>query len=936
MRIFILFVLLINFYSAFGSYYKSGSHVVDFENVRQVVEKYDNNIINDKHRVVGEEEMKGYKWICIDSKGEECEGCKPNGDVLCKGAHGKTYPAYYGENVDSKCACVIVKRDIKPTFILHLHNGNTLHWNSLESVHTTHPQKPHDIDPSLYDCSAITTDYLMHKCFYDKNETYAVEHYDELYNITHTLLKIEEDLFKVNIDREKGKILFYYDDIDTVYTFSNKLSYKLTFSSFYSIVDYNQTAHVELSIPHESFWRNMSLDWEIHTSEHWIYGVMPIASGTIQWYANERPEDLIVVNHCTRSCGLFCFRNTDCMTDKQKNIKMAGVIVFVTTVYFILLFMYYIWHDKRKLLVKSGSTSKLSFGKKAFFCLSILSVMAPNTANAWGTCTTSAFIQSTLVEHSGGIDHHKFSGNMFLSNVNGQSCFNVKDPINGTKTIMRAILEIKKAEVIYDLQPQYTTYTSKVTPHTDVKCPVLSCPSIECGHICDNDRTCGNRLDKIDLRYPGKSACFEPGVAGYCFTSVIGCGRERFLVGYHLQPIDWYLVSKVSTKPRIDIHMKMTLDYLNGTTFERTHIIDALKPDMVGVAFKIGDVSFFNGGITETVIAPAKDYVMIHEEANDSGAYPSATGLTYLVDANPARTKVKNKVGHLQCKVETRDHCDFADDLCAFDVTRTGHEVVCGIDPVRSATNKNNKLPLSIDGDLYTISKDLSKLISSASNIGTFTLFMNGGSAFTSEVSDVVPSASLVGKSNGCFMCTTGFWFKIKAKSTVDAGQAVVSIAPRNSKETRSVGIFNKIITLGTEYQEYDIHGFTEIETNHLVVTVTAGEQSSSFNLDFKAHFDDITAIADRAEVHIEHEINEDSVVDDIADIADSIGGFFSNFFGDMWKWFKWVLLGGSILLLLSFCGPCISPLIGILISGVKNLCSCTIQNTYKAVKSKE
>jgi hypothetical protein len=904
---------LLNVFSVYASYYRNGNHVVQSDNVHKIIEKHDNTYIKGLDISLSDIESNDYKWLCGTSRGIECPTCQPMGDLPCRGAYGKTYGSIYDEDLNSNCACVLVTRDIQTNYVLYLKNGQKIEWDNLKFIET--PSKHETYQDPNYNCSVLEKDYLIHKCYLDQDNTttYKTDNYDTLTNITYTLLNADPELFKVNIDRTRGKVTVYYSDLDTLYSFSNKMTYELVFSPFYYMSKHSKDALVEFTIPHESFWRNMSLTWTVKTNDGWIFGTLPIADGVIQWYANERPDDIVVVNKCSLPCGAFCYKYTECMTDSQKNIKMAGFIVLASSLYFIMLSLFYLWSDNRKKIIRSGTTN-LSRSKKYLLCIGILSIMTP-CSDAWGTCTTSAFVQSELIEHTDSVDHNKFSGNMYLANVNGQSCFDVRSPTDSTVTIMKAILEITEANIIHTLKPQYTTYSSKVDVLIDEKCPVVLCSSITCDGICDNDRTCGNHLN-VDQSHPGKSSCYEPEAAGDCFGSFsfVSCHRQRTLVGYSVVPKDWYTVMKVSSSSTIELHVRMSLDYLNGTVVSKEHVISASEPNLIAPVFVIGGVEFYNNGISQTETALARDSVMIHEGLENPGAYPLSTDHSYFIDASPATTKVKNMVGHLQCTADTREDCDFADDLCDIDVTRTGNEVNCGIDPVKSAATDNNELPLTIDDTVYHLSADLKTLVAKVENVGSLNLFMTGTSLFASEVVDVVPEMSLIGKTNGCFACTTGFWFKIKAKSSIDSGQAIISIASRKAGETRDVGIFNKIVALGTTFAEYDIHGYTQLEYNELVVTITSGENHDSFTLDFRAHFDDITAIATRSEVHIDYQDDSDSFIDDLASAFEGIGSFFSDFFSG--SIFKWILIALAVILLL----PLLGPLIGSLVSAIMKL----------------
>lgn len=928
-------MLILNVCSSYGSFYTNEHRFVDANDVNRIVEKYDRSFVDDSGGPVSQNDIDSnqYHWTCADSHGIECTNCIPNGSSKCKG--GLTYDALYGNSVESSCYCLLLKKDLIPTYVLYMNDGTDHYWNKLKYI-DTELQPLHD-DPSEYNCSIISKDYLRHKCFLEHDNTtgYFDANYELLLNSTYELLNAEESEFKTHVDRTNGKVVVYYGDLDTLYSFSDKMTYELKLSETYILKLHDSDARVEFTIPRESFWRNMTLQWKVSSSEQWLFGVFPLASGTVQWYPNSRPDDEILVDPCTRPCGAFCFRHPECMTDKQKNIKMGGFVTFFGSIYLFLVLMVFVWYDKRKKVVSVGG-GNLSCGKRAFFCIAIVSLATPG--NAWGTCTSSAFSQAKLLEHKNGIDYQAFSGNMYLSNVKGESCFDVRDPVDESKTLMQAVLQIEKAKVIYDLQPQYMTYSSDVRSIIDTKCPIALCSTISCDGICDGDRTCDGHLD-VDQNFPGQSQCFEPQAEGNCVLawSLITCQRQRTLVGYSIKPKQWYAVMKLANNPRLELHVNMTLDYLNGTTYSKTHIVSATEPNMIDPMFQIGDVEFFNNGISETNTDPAKSYVMIHEGLQNPGPYPISTDAAYFVEASPVGTKVKNKVGHLQCSSETRGNCDFADDLCTIDVTRSGHEVACGIDPVETDANKNNKMPVLIDGATYRLSKDLTTVEAELENIGSFNMFMNGETAFVSEIVNVAPQCELVGVANGCFMCTTGFWFKMKAKSTADAGQAIVSISSTMEGDTRDVGVFNKIVTLTNDYLEYDIHGFTEIENNNLLVTITSGENSCAFTMDFKAHFDDLTAIANRSKVYIHYQGDSDSVFDDIGNIFSDVGNFFSNFFGSMWGWLKWVLLVLGILLLFFFLGPCIEPLIAILIQSVGNIfrvcCRGTSKGFYSVIK---
>lgn len=905
MKTLIVIITLINLLlGTFGSYIiKHGHQVLHGDNIVKIVEKHDNLYVDDISQVLTSEFISehGYYWVCVDSMGDECPSCQPHGSDLCKGS--KTYLSLFDNDANAKCYCLLLNPDDKPKYAIYMDDGTDHYWDTFERIEIDDSDK-HANDPSTYNCSVLPEVYLQHKCFLEQDNTtdYFDANYEVLVNITHELLEITAEEFKVHVDRKMGKVVVYYGNLNELVTFPSKMTYELKFTDLYSIIDHSEDARVEFSIPHEAFWRNMSLTWHVSTNNQWLYGSLPLSSGQVQWYPVSRPDDEFLVDPCTRPCGAFCYRTPECMTNKQKSIKMFSLLTFAGTLYFIAVTSIYVWWDLRKKTKLSGNTRDLTCGKRTLFCIAIVSLAVPS--DGWGTCVSTAFAQSKLLVNTDSIDHHAITGNMFLSNMNGQSCFDVRDPEDETKTLMQAILEIEEANVIYDLQPQYTTYSSEIRSQVSEKCPNVLCLSIECGGICNEDRNCNEELS-LDLSHPGRSSCYEPQAKRDCASStyqLVACDRQRTIVGYSIHPKQWFLVAKLSNNPRIELLVKMRLDYLNGTVHEKSHLISATEPNMITPLFSIGDMHFYNNGISQTNIRPAKDYVMIHEGSATPDVYPHDTDAAYLVDASPAL--IKNKVGHLQCTADTRENCDFADDLCTIDVSRSGHEVACGIDPVASEAVHNNLLPLVSDNVSYKLSSDLKSVVARVENIGSLSLFMNGETALSSEVPNVEPVCDLVGVTNGCFMCTTGFWFKMRAKSTLDYGQAVVTISSRQENESRQVGIFNKIVTLSTSYQEFDIHGFTEIEKNELLVTVTSGENSCSFTIDFTAHFDNITAIATRSKTYINYLDSGDDVFSSSA--IDDMGSFFGDFFGDSWEWLRWTLLVILIGLASCFFGPCL------------------------------
>lgn len=927
---FIILILVIHLASA--SFYTDGTTQIDVEKVIRSKAIYSKSFVDDrKHAFTSEEiETHKYHFECVDNRGNSCSECQPFGSDLCMGARDSlTYSTLYGDDSNSDCVCVLMKHDTIPTYIIQTNDGVEHRWDSFNLVHTEHAAPQHS---SPLNCSVITKEYLRHKCFVEEDPTYKTNNYNALLNTTYTLLGINKDLWKVNIDRSNGEIIIYYDNLNELFTFPNKLNYEIAFSDTYKFTFHNETDIIKFEIPNEAFWRNVSLTWSIKTNDHWIYGEIPLANGTFQWYAHTRPDDEILIDECTRVCGAFCFRDYHCMTTKQQYIKVAEFFTFGLTILIGLLSLCFIFWDQRRKEKRSGTGTKF---KRTLMCLAVISLSIPQ-ADAWGTCTATAFTQSKLKKHQDGIDSVVWSGNMFLSNIKGQSCFDITDPEDPDNIRIRAILEVEKAEVVHQLTPQYSTYSFDTRQRADEKCPIVLCSTIHCDGLCKGDRTCDGKI-AVNTDYPGRSSCSDELPLSGCADSYVpfSCSRRRKIVGYHLEPQDWYIVSKINSDPQLRVHVKVTLDYINGTQKTNKHTIVSTSPDMNAPAFTIGGTEFYNNGISQTNTNPEREYVMIHVENSDtSKQHPISTDVAYLVDANPVGTKVSGNIGAIQCRTNERDNCDAPDDICSIDFSATSNEVKCGIDPVLTATyTRDTKMPLSIDGVTYKLSQDLTTLSAELSNIGSISLFMNGESELQSETVNVVPECSIIGQANGCYMCTTGFWVKMKAKSSVDSGKARVSIRHADSSNNKDLGIFTQIVALTTTDQEIDIHGFTEHEDNDLIVTLTAGQNSCEFPVKFKGHFEDKTAIANRSKVYIDStDEAEEDFGEDVENIVDDVGSFFSNIFGGMWSWFRWILIILVIGLILCFCGPCLGPLLTSVFEGFVGIISSVFKGATKGV----
>lgn len=945
MKLSVLVFLFIQSYFVNASYYTDGKSKINVDDVINQITKYDKTFIYDGNRPYSQREIErnGLIWECINYKGDLCSDCIPMGDKLCMGnKDSTTYNALYGTNPNSECVCALMHSEPIPTYVLYTKDGSDHYWDSLELVST--PDK-HEYPPIMsdeaYNCTILPEEYLREKCFVEQIENYKIINSEKLFNITMELVDMDPELWHVNIDRVYGRITIYYDKLNEITSFSNKLEYKLELTDVFYLSNYSHDNEMVFDIPNESFWRNISLTWSVFTTEQWLYGSFLIKQDTLRWYPNPRLENFYTVDECTAKCGAFCYSNFHCMTDKQKNIKMAGIVAFVLNLWVAGAFAIYVWWDQRKKIKSKGTNSKFV---KAMLCITVVSLVIPST-NAWGTCTATSFTQSKLKVHKNGIDSIVWSGNMYLANLNGQSCFDIASPEDPEDIIIKAILEVEKAELVYTLTPQYSTFKFNARPHKADKCPIFVCATIDCDGVCDNDRTCDGSIP-IDTSFIGRSECnhdIPVSMNCHAYYALFSCPRKRRVIGYQLEPIDWFIVSKLDENPSIRVSVKVTLDYLNGTKQIDRHVIDTDKPNTITPAFTVGDTEFYNNGISQTSVNPARDYVMIHVENTQHKQYPVTTDVAYLVNADPVGTKVKGKIGAVQCRVNERDNCDAPDDICVIDFSDSDHEVKCGIDPIETARNaKDTTLPLEINGISYKLSEDLTTVTAQLSNIGSIDLFMNGNSELQSETVNVVPECSLVGVANGCFMCTTGFWFKVKAKSTVDSGKAIVSISHSDTSNTKELGIFNKIVTLTTTDQEIDIHGFTQAEDNDLIVRISAGDNHCEFPLSFKAHFDDKTAIANRTTVFVVHEEDSNGLDIDLGDTLDDIGDFFSDFFDGIFSgpfaWITWVVTVVIILMLVMCClGPCLGPFLSGTIEGGTAICKGCCKGTvggYKLLKS--
>ena len=191
---------------------------------------------------------------------------------------------------------------------------------------------------------------------------------------------------------------------------------------------------------------------------------------------------------------------------------------------------------------------------------------------------------------------------------------------------------------------------------------------------CFNNTPERSHTTKRNTNLLGHSECSDQlSIDGDCFDNYFWftCQKKRKIIGYQVEPRNWYVVSKLDEDPAINIHIKMTLDYLKGTTEVTRHVIDSSDPNMISPSFSVGDTEFYNNGISQTNNDPAKDYIMLHVKDTSYRDYPISTDVAYFVDADPVGTKIKGKIGAIQCRVNERDHCDAPDEICDIDFFTT-------------------------------------------------------------------------------------------------------------------------------------------------------------------------------------------------------------------------------------------------------------------------
>jgi len=348
---------------------------------------------------------------------------------------------------------------------------------------------------------------------------------------------------------------------------------------------------------------------------------------------------------------------------------------------------------------------------------------------------------------------------------------------------LQVTMEITNARLEYDLQPQYSTYTvetPKIQPVTT--CPRLTCTD-RCEGMCDNDRKCGGFYPSANTNFPGETRCSDTmkatDVCGV-FYSPFGCGTMRYIVGYHLLPKEIFKVQRVSTTPSLVVDVEVEVDYFNGTRTSRTISIDTSKPNTVSPILVIEEIKFYNNGISNLNAAPREEYIMTSRSTNHN----------YLVKAQPLGVKVAGFIGSIQCSYQLSsegdpENCDAADNICRIDFSEQ-KLVLCGIDPVETTISStyNQQLPLVDGGVVYSVNRNVDKLIMQLSSIGSLNMIMNGKSELISTTVKVVPECNLGSPVvYGCYSCVSGFWFEMQAKSNIDSGPAVVSLSNRISSD---------------------------------------------------------------------------------------------------------------------------------------------------------
>lgn len=840
-----------------------------------------------------------YAMACF-SDTAECTDCRgySGGTRRCDGP--TYYTTHHTGSIDTTCFCYFLENiyGVNLTF-----NDGTFYvcetdFNSPDVMSVTT-----QLGGEIPTCEDQPNTYGRYLCYISEDPNYASANQQTLKDVTFDLYQITSTSISIsNINRLDGRVTFTSDLQSTSSTYYGNVNYVLYHEGNDILTLPSNLVTEVITIPDSYFWSNYTFDWQVTTTDSWGLGNFTLGSGSFDWDPNRKEYEQFCYNGVAEDCLSF---------------EVAQRMLF--------------WYTS---LICLGYTSiflsicairqKFFFNKKLFSRAAAATVIASNIHSVSASCTISKTVTSSITQTVNNIETHVFTGTIFLSDINGKACLQVKKPNDDTYAV-QIEMQITDAYFEHDLVYMYNTF-SKYDVRSDwlVDCPQAwgllpfqsisaTCPS---GH-CDNKLDCGGLIQKNNKEQTQYIDCYTVDKnRELCGTRANYFGTAKVHHIFNIRAKNIYKVYRVgSYNLKYDLEVKM--NYLNGTIRSNTFTIDTVSSNTITPILTESGIEVFNNGISNSDDNIPFNYILY---GTGGGIIGKDKGFTYYSDANDVNIFSLGKPGEIQCDSDNAS-CDYIHSLCS----PVYNQANCGQDSLENLVDSSSlQLPRKISGKTYSsvVSNDEpQKFIVRPDKIGTSSLYFEATTEVGTFIADVTPLCSIAVQPNGCFNCETGFTATLNVYSSSNAGQVSLTMTPENVETSDNYGLYTNVLSITTTSEQYKIYGYTGGPSNRYKLTLSSRNAACSVTLSWTAFLDDRTA--DLSDLNTTGTLEADTwsfgnLFEGFGGLFGGLGGIFDGLLGGFGN-FVQILVWIGVALLIVCCGL---PLIKFLLPVFKSLWS--------------
>lgn len=849
---------------------------------------------NSSHLLIGEE----IAPFCFDVNDLEEESptcmsqCHPYGSTDCFG--DDNYVTYYGNASSSSCFCYFY---ISGNFTnIYLDEGDGTDCQNVGQEQTAdgcsltcRSNTMQFIGYANQTCSELDHIYDQYACEYfkgDLTDTNLLQTYT--YNMWHNFVE------SVTLNRVFGYVHIVFKSFSTKWD-TQVFEYTLDFhdGKKYTGRKVLSTTDFIVAIQEQEYFSLANLTLTLKTSETWVLGSYDFYTWTAEW-----SPDID---------GASKYFNSYVDIDYQNHV--LGILTPILVGYSILIISIVMANKRFNLL------------RFIMICMFFVCVVTPAEGSLGCSSPSVGGVKvETIID---GEKVFRINGQRRLTNINGDSCFNLFDD-EGTD-LLQIKLTLLSAKILYPLQFYYSTFSwDRSTEKVRRDCGHFRTPA-RCNtdnqdlskNECVNYYNCNDHLQRdfestskqIVLvngipttrdvpKYGGWQNFFTPQTTAFIqdFSCEEGTRDEIDCAGKDFAGTKWSVMSKMYKRVQLPaanlfkvyqvqennmqkwVTLRIQIDFLNGTITDHTVDLNVGSPSDIVPFAVVQNLELYNLGATFGNDNLNDDQSNIVHHTAKNGNVEGTEKNFWFSKVNTHNVFTIGNVGSIQCFANFTE-CKMNKEYCV-NPRANQHSCNGGISEMKQFLDRLMDERIGVEkfasGDEYSVLLDNSQvfpsmLVRDMSSITGFDMKFSGLAQVGDILLSTTPVCKLTKHPVGCQSCSGGFSFEVEIFSSTNPGNVQVSSDSTNAGSN----VAARVLFITTEKKKFILRGFTGNKQNTFNVIFASSTAACTIALNFTVFpLDVLKSISFSEEVGTEIRIGGGS------NFFGSLGDFFNNLFG--------------------------------------------------------